>query len=298
MKASEADVCVCVCVCGWRQGGSARVEWKFSQCCMRSQRRPVLEVRGNAGAAVEGCVLAGLCVNGEVNRCSTAVLLKPYPLLAPAPAQQQQQQGTDRDPDTADDALVPPQLLPCGPHVDISCSVLRHSDCGVRVLGVLAAVAMAAASDGMQDRVPQMQAEVKCVNSMLEQNQYGLILTHASRVLPCFRSSSPLPRCLQSARVSACDGSGVGAARRQRCGRARCIKPSMSRRPALPPRSLTLSEARMCGVRVLGARVGCCVYALRARVGVGCWVRSGRCGWCIAASGKTAAQHTRSIQVW
>ena len=132
-------------------------------------------MRGRAHASLYRCCLTGSSTDGEVNRATDAILLQP---MAPAFA--------------ADARLLPslgqahdelPPLHLGGPRVEVNCSLLRHSECAVRVLPLKAA-------EGHALRPPHVEAAF--FNCVLENNKLALALTPASLV-PALPSPSSQP---------------------------------------------------------------------------------------------------------
>ena len=89
------------------------MSWKFSNVLIESEKRTLLEVHGYAEAALSHCTLTGSNVDGEVNRCTDAILIRSL------------QQS--RSVQVADGDAV-------GPRVTIHSSALRHSEQALRFL--------------------------------------------------------------------------------------------------------------------------------------------------------------------
>ena len=152
------------------------MEWDFAHCSLTSERRPLLEIRGAAHARIFRCSLAGLNIQGEVNRATDAILLRALPAASARDAAGALGQGLDE--------LPAGDELPGGvPRVDVNCSVVQHCECALRVLPLTAGPS--------QHRRP-VQVEAHLVNSVLEDNKLALALTCRSLVTPF--PSAPLSR--------------------------------------------------------------------------------------------------------
>jgi len=164
-------------LCGATWQGATRMEWDFAHCSLTSERRPLLEIRGAAHARIFRCSLAGLNIQGEVNRATDAILLRALPAASARDAAGALGQGLDE--------LPAGDELPGGvPRVDVNCSVVQHCECALRVLPLTAGPS--------QHRRP-VQVEAHLVNSVLEDNKLALALTCRSLVTPFPSAPLSLP---------------------------------------------------------------------------------------------------------
>jgi len=184
--------CTCAHTCT-QQAEDGRVGWAFSDCRFSSQRRTLFEVEGNAHASILRCSLSGVTIEGQVNRCTNAFLLRslapplpvqPVRVLQVSPRHQDDhaQDHTDMEEEEEEeeeeekeakeaekeeeqeaggggDAQTFVQV--CVPEVSVNCSVVRHSECGLRLMGA---------------------AKASLVNCVIEKNILALSLTTASQV--------------------------------------------------------------------------------------------------------------------
>jgi len=122
------------------------VSWKFSNVQIESEKRTLLEVYGYAEAALSRCTLTGSNVDGEVNRCTDAILIRSLQRSRPVPQL--------------------PDAHRSGPRVTVHSSALRHSDQALRIL------------------VPAggLNSTAHLTNCLVENNTKGFVMACSSQV--------------------------------------------------------------------------------------------------------------------
>ena len=126
------------CLCGTAEESSGPlVQWIFRDCTMVADRRTLLEVRGRADADLQRSILGGSEFDGEVNLCTNAIVLR----------------------------MISTQIFSDRyPRVRVLSSVIRHSECGLRMVRC----------DGSDQGG---RGTVVGVNSVFERNRLCCVLT-------------------------------------------------------------------------------------------------------------------------
>lgn len=131
----------------WGASEEGPVSWKFSNVQIESEKRTLLEVYGYAEAALSRCTLTGSNVDGEVNRCTDAILIRSLQRSRPVPQL--------------------PDAHRSGPRVTVHSSALRHSDQALRIL------------------VPAggLNSTAHLTNCLVENNTKGFVMACSSQVI-------------------------------------------------------------------------------------------------------------------